>query len=342
MANMVFATTSAPRTRTSTLRTKFDLVDSRDLFGDEEALRAVLRRDGYIFMRGLLYPDWVEDVGRHALSALQDAGWTEPGFDPVYAPPRLPVRAVAMRDAFADPGYRDILLDAGFNAIPYDSPLAWLMRQIMGPEGFCYPLKVPRVVYPASVVPRHPGNLVHKDFASVQDMLTCWVPLQSIPTRLGGLALQPGSQTSTRVRPRPLGRLERGWRTTDYEPGDVLIFHCLTTHAALPNTRGATADFGRVPLADGRPPDTAPDGARALGTGDGIASVPGYRLVAPGSRGPEPLRRSGAAGIGAAAPFPRRRPAVALRRLRRTLSPAHPLRRSVDRRSVGPAAMSQR
>jgi hypothetical protein len=235
MANMVFATTSAPRTRTSTLRTKFDLVDSRDLFGDEEALRAVLRRDGYIFMRGLLYPEWVEDVGRHALSALQDAGWTESGFDPVYAPPRLPVRAVAMRDAFSDPGYRDILLDPGFNAIPYDSPLAWLMRQIMGPEGFCYPLKVPRVVYPASVVPRHPGNLVHKDFASVQDMLTAWIPLESIPTRLGGLALQPGSQTSTRVRHRPLDRLERGWRTTDYEPGDVLIFHCLTTHAALPN-----------------------------------------------------------------------------------------------------------
>jgi hypothetical protein len=235
MPSMVFTTTSAPRTRTSTLRTKFDFVDSRDLFGDTEALRAVLRRDGYIFMRGLLYPDWVEDVGRHALSALQDAGWTEAGVDPVHAAPRLPAKAVAMRDAVTDPGYREILLDPGFNAIPYDSPLAWLMRQIMGPEGFCYPLKVPRVVYPASVVPTHPGNLVHKDFGSVQDMLTCWIPLQSIPTRLGGVALQPGSQTSARVRPRPLDHLERGWRTTDYEPGDVLIFHCMTTHAALPN-----------------------------------------------------------------------------------------------------------
>jgi Phytanoyl-CoA dioxygenase (PhyH) len=233
MTNMVFAPTATHRT--STLRTKFDLVDSRDLFGDEQALRAVLRRDGYIFMRGLLYPDWVEDVGRHAFTALQDAGWTEPGVDPFYAAPRLPVRAVAMRDAFSDPGYRDILLDDGFNAIPYDSPLTWLMRQIMGPEGFCYPLKVPRVVYPASVVPRHPGNLVHKDFASVQDMLTCWIPLQPVPISLGGLAVQPGSQTSIRVRHRPLERLERGWRTTDYEPGDVLIFHCLTSHAALPN-----------------------------------------------------------------------------------------------------------
>lgn len=65
MANMVIGTTPAPRIRTrprprprtSTIRTKFDLVDSRDLFGDEEALRSVLRRDGYIFMRGLLYPE---------------------------------------------------------------------------------------------------------------------------------------------------------------------------------------------------------------------------------------------------------------------------------------------
>jgi ectoine hydroxylase-related dioxygenase (phytanoyl-CoA dioxygenase family) len=34
---------------------------------------------------------------------------------------------------------------------------------------------------------------------------------------------------------RPLDHIEPGWLTTDYEPGDVLVFHCLTTHAALPN-----------------------------------------------------------------------------------------------------------
>ena len=145
-------------------------------------------------MRGLLYPDWVEDVGRHALSALQDAGWTESGVNPVCAPPRLPVRAVAMRGAFTDPGTARSCSIPGFNAIPYDSPLAWLMRQIMGPEGFCYPLKAPRVVYPASVVPRHPGNLVHKDFGAVQDMLTCWIPLS--PSRPGwaGLRSSPGAR----------------------------------------------------------------------------------------------------------------------------------------------------
>jgi len=66
-------------------------------------------------------------------------------------------------------------------------------------------------------------------------MFTTWLPLGSVPRALGGLALQPGSQRTPRVRYRPLDDLEPGWVTTDYEAGDVLVFHCLTTHAALPN-----------------------------------------------------------------------------------------------------------
>jgi ectoine hydroxylase-related dioxygenase (phytanoyl-CoA dioxygenase family) len=84
-------------------------------------------------------------------------------------------------------------------------------------------------------VPRQPGNIVHKDYRSVQDMFTCWVPLGDVPHSLGGLAVQPGSQRTSRVAYRPLQRLEPGWVTTDYQAGDVLVFHCLTTHAALPN-----------------------------------------------------------------------------------------------------------
>jgi ectoine hydroxylase-related dioxygenase (phytanoyl-CoA dioxygenase family) len=96
-------------------------------------------------------------------------------------------------------------------------------------------MKLPRIVYTASVVPHQPGNVVHKDYRSVQDMFTCWVPLGGVPQTLGGLAIQPGSQRTTRVQHRPLNHLEPGWLTTDYEAGDVLVFHCLTTHAALPN-----------------------------------------------------------------------------------------------------------
>ena len=83
-------------------------------------------------------------------------------------------------------------------------------------------------------------------------MFTCWVPLGEVPRTLGGLALSPGSHHTAQVRHRPLNQLETGWLTTDYEPGDVLVFDCLTTHAALPNheTRMRFSGEYRWQLAD--------------------------------------------------------------------------------------------
>jgi Phytanoyl-CoA dioxygenase (PhyH) len=212
-----------------------ELQDSSCLVGDWAALRERIAEDGYVFLRGLLDVEVVRTVGRTGLAHLQDAGWLESGPDPVIAAPQRPVRAVRMRDAFGQPGYREIVADPGFNRIPFTSPLADLMAQILGPEGFCYPLKLPRIVYPASMVAKQPGNYIHKDYGAVQDMFTCWVPLGDVPRTLGGLALEPGSQHRAAVRPRPLDTLPNGWLTTDYRAGDVLVFHCLTTHAALAN-----------------------------------------------------------------------------------------------------------
>jgi hypothetical protein len=234
------------------MRRATELRNSRDLVGDPAGLRARLARDGYVFVRQLLNPGLVASIGRSALGHLQEAGWTEPGPDPVAARPLAPVKAIRMLHALADPGYRRILADAEFNKIAFVGPLPDLMSQLLGPMGFCYPLKFPRIVYPAAMVPRQPGNVVHKDYKCVQDMFTTWIPLGSIPRSHGGLAVRPGSQRSTLVRYRPLNRLERGWLTTDYEPGDVLVFHCLTTHAALPNlepTMRISAEY-RWQLAD--------------------------------------------------------------------------------------------
>src|SRR5579885_1202777 len=120
-----------------------ELHDSRALFGDWRALRELIATDGYVFMRGLLDADLVRSVGHAGLRSLQQAGWTPPGPDPVTAPPRPPVPAARMRDAFGDPGYRSILTNPDFARIPFTAPLAGLMAQILGPAGFCYPLKLP-------------------------------------------------------------------------------------------------------------------------------------------------------------------------------------------------------
>jgi hypothetical protein len=227
---------TAPADDTDMTRTTAgELVDSSALVGDWQALRARIATDGYVFVRGLLDRAAIDAVGRTGLGHLQACGWTATGPDPVAAAPRTPIRAIRMRDAFRDRGYMRILADPDFNRIAFSAPLTDLMAQILGPGGLCYPLKLPRVVYPADLVPRQPGNVVHKDYGSVQDMFTCWVPLGEVPRTLGGLAVKPGSQHTSRCRYRQLDSLEQGWATVDYEPGDVLVFHCLTTHAALPN-----------------------------------------------------------------------------------------------------------
>ena len=232
--------------------TTAELLDSGNLAGDGKALRHRIASDGYVFVRGLLDAGQVRAVGTTGLGYLQDAGWMAPGGDPVLATPLRPIRAVRMRDAFGDPGYRRIIADPGFNAIPFTSPLADLMAQILGPHGLLLPPQDPPGRVPEPMVPRQPGNFVHKDYGSVQDMFTCWVPLGDVPHALGGLAVLPGSQHTSQVSHYPLSRLEPGWLTTDYRAGDVLVFHCLTTHAALPNREGRMRFSGefRWQLAD--------------------------------------------------------------------------------------------
>ena len=131
---------------------------------------------------------------------------------------------------------RRIVLDPGLHALAFSPALSGLMHRIMGPGAFCYPLKIPRVVYPSSFVPAHPGHFVHKDFRATQDMFTCWVPLGNVPTSLGGLAVLPGSQCTPphRASAASSGSSPDGARA-DFEAGDVVILHCMTTHASLPN-----------------------------------------------------------------------------------------------------------
>ncbi len=259
--------------------------------GDWPALRARIAADGYVFIRGLLDPDEVASIGRSGLGHLQSAGWTEGGSDPVTAPPRAPVHAVRMLDAFSDPGYRRILADPEFNRLAFDSPLAGLMGQILGPAGFCYPLKVPRIVYPTSLVPQQPGNVVHKDYRSVQDMFTCWVPLADVPTSLGGLAIETGSHHRL-PGAVPTPQVARGRMGDHRLPPGRRAGVPLSDHPRRPpQPVGPHALVGRVPLATGRPARPPPTGHRSPRRRDRISAVRVHPVVAVGDRGAHPVRR---------------------------------------------------
>lgn len=231
-----------------------ELADSSGLVHDQEGLRRRLAADGYLFFRGLLPPDQIRAAGAAVSERLRSGGWVDDQGKPSVVP-----RAVNPMDALADLAFRAAVTSAAFNRIPYLPPLRSIVRRILGPDAFSYPAKVLRAVYPENPGTRPRGRYIHHDYAAsgVQDMLTSWIPLVDIPARLGGLAVWPGGHLGPPVLPRPLSQQEPEWATAPYRLGDVIIFHCLTPHAALPNTGSVlrlSGDF-RWQLAD-RPAPT--------------------------------------------------------------------------------------
>jgi hypothetical protein len=213
-----------------------ELADSTSLLNDQGGLRRRLAGDGYLFFRGLLPAAEVRAAGDAVLDRLRSGGWADDR-----GIPALPPRAVNSMDALADPAFRAAMSGAAFNRLPYLPRLRAVIRGVLGPRAFSYPAKVLRAVYPEDPRARPRGRYIHYDYgvSGVQDMLTSWIPLMDIPAPIGGLAVRPGGHLGPPGRPRPLSVTEPGWATTSYQPGDVIIFHCLTPHAALPNRGSA-------------------------------------------------------------------------------------------------------
>ena len=213
-----------------------ELADSSGALDDPAILRQRLAEAGYLFFRGLLPAGTVRAAGAAVLARLRDGGWACPDGTASGQP-----RVLNSAGGLSDPAFRAALTCAEFNQVPYLAPLRAAVRRILGAGAFSYPVKVLRAVYPERPGPRAHGRYIHYDYAvgGGQDMLTSWLPLMDIPVRLGGLAVQPGGHHWPPQPPHPLRGSEPGWATTSYQPGDVLIFHCLTPHAALPNTGSA-------------------------------------------------------------------------------------------------------
>ena len=111
-------------------------------------------------------------------------------------------------------------------------------------------------------------------------MFTTWVPLGSVPRSLGGLAVRPGSQHSSRVRNLPLHRLERGpgqqptsnpatcWCSIASPP----MRACQTTSSACESPRSSAGNSPTNQCRDGR--------HRSPGPGNRISNVSHTVLVA--------------------------------------------------------------
>ncbi len=226
--------------------------ESSRLLGDPVGLRAALDRSGYLLLRGLLPAGELGELAGELAGVLVGAGWAEPVGHP--GGPLLPTER-ARREA-GDPVAARVVGRALYcveaaHRLPHHPRLLELFGTLLGPG--------PLLVHPhpacRAVLPEGPegsrATPAHQDHLGMQgtrETFTAFLALRPCPLEAGPLALAAGSQLggSRPYRSSPGSRvfgcdesgLEGTWVAGGLEPGDVLLFHSLTVHRALPNRSG--------------------------------------------------------------------------------------------------------
>jgi 1-deoxypentalenic acid 11beta-hydroxylase len=215
--------------------------DATQHLGNHARLQAMFDEDGYLFFRGVL--DGVDHVKREFVRSLQKQGAVRAGTsEPIWSGAKL--EEIDDSDLYGAPSCRELF------ELPHNFRV---FEQIFGEPVFVF--RSPTVRYS---LPNDSEHLSppHQDYFFVRinkAFRTFWIPLMDIDEQVGGLAIAPGIQKqglfdhveadhvfSYVFRGRkqmgiPLESVPQPWLTTDYRAGDLLVFHNLMVHWALPN-----------------------------------------------------------------------------------------------------------
>jgi Phytanoyl-CoA dioxygenase (PhyH) len=218
-------------------------VDSADLVADGAALAARMRRDGCLFLPGLLPREAVAAVQRQVGAIARDVGWLR--------------RDHAVEDAIADmsgfcvdpePTYlttlRRINRLEDYHALKHHPVLIGLFERMLGGAILPHPRVLMRNIFPER---EEYTTKAHQDYPNVQgttEVYTAWMPLIDCPMNVGPLQIAAGSHTAG-VYDFDIAAgaggieikdpLEGRWVSGDFVSGDVLLFHSMTVHKGVPN-----------------------------------------------------------------------------------------------------------
>ncbi len=221
------------------------LHDSTALLPDPAALRQQFDRDGYVYVRELVDPALLLKLRRQIVRICRECGWLKPGTEPMDAVSWTSPK-VEGEEAYFEV-YDRIQHLQDLHALAHEAPVLKLMRGLLGETAFPHPLSIARLVFPEA---RDWSTPPHQDYVNNQgteDLYACWIPLSDCPRALGSLAILEGSQrlglqpveyalgAGHRQARLPPEAAALDWVAGDLKLGDVLAFHSLTIHRALPN-----------------------------------------------------------------------------------------------------------
>jgi len=209
---------------------------------DSLTLRHEVENHGYALIRNLLPTSEIEPLLTEIAAILHAVGWIDG--DPAG---RRAIPSAACADG--EPAYKEVnhlvFSLESFHRFPHQPILMDLMKLFAGPELFIHPKSAARLIFPnfaRAIVHAHQD---HTAVAGDSESFTAWIPLHDCPLDMGPLRILDGSH---RFGPQPTEEAtgyiqpgaERGdaWVAGELRAGDVLIFHSLTVHEALPNLSG--------------------------------------------------------------------------------------------------------
>jgi ectoine hydroxylase-related dioxygenase (phytanoyl-CoA dioxygenase family) len=225
---------------------------SNDALDNPARLKSIIDENGYLFLRDVAPKDEMLSLRRDILELCDEAGWVDRSADLMDA-----IWSGAGPHTEGNPEYmavyRKVIHLPAFAYVPAHPHLVELMRPITGDPVLLHRRHIGRITFPSNVIQTVPA---HQDWHYVRgttETYTMWMPLGDCPMELGGLAVLRGSHhfkylEHHRIEGKNINQgledehLPKGegieWHASDFRFGDVLIFHSLCIHKALPNLTG--------------------------------------------------------------------------------------------------------
>lgn len=228
------------------------LTDSAPIAGDDGALRARAREDGYLLLRDLAGA--VASLRALVLEVGGALGLLLPG------PPDRPEARATPGGRLTGTGYDDprwlalqqrVVADPRFTAVGDDPRLLRVLHALLGEPPMTRRGDICRLAFPGTPHLTTPPHQDHYYTGGTTRLWTVWIPLVKAPIELGPLAVLPGSHRGGLLPHHGEGAGRQGVQVPGDAPfaasplsaGDAILFHCLTVHRALPNT---TTDRVRI------------------------------------------------------------------------------------------------
>jgi ectoine hydroxylase-related dioxygenase (phytanoyl-CoA dioxygenase family) len=225
------------------------LRDSTEARTDFPELRARMKEDGYIRIRGLHNREKVKAARRVILENLAANGQID-----LSRPLDEGVIAKGKSGAFGG-GNKAVTHTPEFLALVEAPELMEFFSNFLDAPALTYNYKWLRAVGSGEFTGAH-YDVVYMGRGTL-NVFTCWTPLGDVPFELGGLAILRGSHQFDRVK-QTYGKMDVDrdhvegwfsndpvelvdkfggqWQTAEFEMGDALVFGMFTMHGSMSNT----------------------------------------------------------------------------------------------------------